>query len=68
MTVGKKSDVALIAINRPSKFNALNEHVISELSRAVSEIENSADIKAAVITGSHRAFAAGADISGDLIN
>lgn len=66
-TVGQKSNVALITINRPSKYNALNEHVISELSRAVAEIENCDEIKAAVITGSDKAFAAGADISGDLI-
>jgi len=53
-----------ITINRPDKLNALNRTVIEELSGAINEIYNNAEIKCAIITGSGaKAFVAGADIS-----
>lgn len=53
-----------ITINRADKLNALNKTVIEELSSAVNEIYNSAEIKCSIITGSGaKAFVAGADIS-----
>jgi enoyl-CoA hydratase len=56
--------IFIITINRPDKLNALNKTVIEELSEAISEIYNNAEIKAAIITGSGaKAFVAGADIS-----
>jgi enoyl-CoA hydratase len=51
-------------INRADKMNALNKQVMQELGLLVNEIETTADIKAAVITGAgQKAFVAGADIS-----
>mgnify|MGYP000952049387 CR=1 FL=1 len=53
-----------ITINRPDKLNALNAQVFTDLENAVDEIQNNAEIKSAIITGSGtKAFVAGADIA-----
>mgnify|MGYP002652382205 CR=1 FL=1 len=54
--------VGVITLNRPKALNALNSQVLAELSTALDELESDAEIGAVVITGSERAFAAGADI------
>ena len=53
---------ALIRINRPKALNALNRPLMEELVRALEHFDNEEAIGAMVITGSDRAFAAGADI------
>lgn len=59
----KKDNIAYIKINRPKAMNALNTETILEIDDAVTAIENDSEIKAAIITGEGKAFAAGADIS-----
>jgi len=59
----KRPPIAKIILNRPDVLNAINETVISELDEVTDDIEKSDDIKVVVITGSGRAFAAGADIT-----
>jgi enoyl-CoA hydratase len=54
--------VGLIRLNRPHALNALNSALISELSAALDGFERQASIGCIVITGSEKAFAAGADI------
>jgi enoyl-CoA hydratase len=63
ITVETRGRVGLITIDRPSVMNALNTATISEISRAVDQFEADQNIGAMVITGSAKAFAAGADIS-----
>ncbi|MCP4767852.1 MAG: enoyl-CoA hydratase [Gammaproteobacteria bacterium] len=63
MIVEKRDSVALITLNRPDALNALNAEVFSELALTLDELEADDAIAAIVITGSDRAFAAGADIS-----
>lgn len=59
----KKDDgVALITLNRPDALNALNDALINELGAAIDSFEADTDIGCIVITGSEKAFAAGADI------
>ena len=59
----KKDDgVALITLNRPDALNALNDALINELGTAIDTFEADTDIGCIVITGSEKAFAAGADI------
>lgn len=58
----KKGAVALITLNRPDALNALNGQLMDELTAALAEIDADDGIGATVITGSERAFAAGADI------
>jgi enoyl-CoA hydratase len=54
--------VALVRLNRPQALNALNAKLISELDCALAGFEADTDIGCVVITGSEKAFAAGADI------
>ncbi|MFT4152167.1 MAG: enoyl-CoA hydratase-related protein, partial [Paracoccaceae bacterium] len=54
--------VRLITLNRPQALNALNRQVAREIIAAATEAEGDPDIGALVITGSAKAFAAGADI------
>lgn len=54
--------VALIRLNRPKALNALNTQVLAELSSALDAMEPDPTIGCFVITGSEKAFAAGADI------
>jgi len=54
--------VGLIRLNRPQALNALNTALIDELILALAALEKDAGIGAVVLTGSEKAFAAGADI------
>ncbi len=54
---------ALITLNRPKALNALNDALMDELGQALAYFDADDDIGAIVITGSEKAFAAGADIA-----
>ena len=54
----------LITLNRPKQLNALNDALMDELGAALLAFDADAGIGCIVITGSEKAFAAGADISG----
>ena len=59
-----ENNILTITINRPDKLNALNKDVFTDLNNVVDEIENTAEIKAAIIIGAgNKAFVAGADIA-----
>jgi len=58
-----RGKVALITLNRPKALNALCGQLMDELTDALNGIEKNPDIGCTVITGSERAFAAGADIT-----
>lgn len=55
-------DVALITLNRPDALNALNTRLLGELTKALTEADKSDKVRCIIITGSEKAFAAGADI------
>jgi enoyl-CoA hydratase len=57
-----RGSVGLITLNRPKALNALNQQLTSELATALDGFEQDPAIGAIVLTGSERAFAAGADI------
>ena len=59
----KENGISVIKINRPQVLNTLNTDTIIELGSAVDDVEADKDIRAVIITGEGRAFAAGADIS-----
>eukprot|EP01083_Nonionella_stella_P082160 226760_1 len=59
----KRGKVGLITLNRPKALNALCDQLIVELNQQLLEFDNDDGVGAVVITGSGRAFAAGADIS-----
>jgi enoyl-CoA hydratase len=54
--------VGLIRLNRPQALNALNSALIDELGAALDQFERDKDIGCMIVTGSSKAFAAGADI------
>ncbi|GAA3718535.1 enoyl-CoA hydratase [Gordonia hankookensis] len=60
--VERDGRVGLITLNRPKALNALNTTLMNEVVGAATEFDHDPDIGAIVITGSDRAFAAGADI------
>jgi enoyl-CoA hydratase len=60
--VETRGRVGLIRLNRPQALNALNTKLVAELSQAIDAYEADANIGCMIITGSDKAFAAGADI------
>jgi enoyl-CoA hydratase len=60
--VEQRDRVGLITLNRPEALNALNAELMGEVVRAAQEFDADPGVGAIVITGSQRAFAAGADI------
>lgn len=62
ITTGTRDGIAIIRLDRPQALNALNECLIAEIGRALDAFEADARIGAIVVTGSEKAFAAGADI------
>jgi enoyl-CoA hydratase len=57
-----KGKVGVVTLNRPHALNALNGQLIDEVNAAIDGFEKDAGIGCIVITGSEKAFAAGADI------
>jgi enoyl-CoA hydratase len=55
--------VAILTLNRPKALNALNDALMNELGQALLKLDVDDDIGAIIITGSEKAFAAGADIA-----
>ncbi|RYG91488.1 enoyl-CoA hydratase [Loktanella sp. IMCC34160] len=55
--------ISTITLNRPDALNALNSQLLTELCDALEEADRSDKVRCIVITGSEKAFAAGADIS-----
>ena len=63
--VDRDGPVAVIMLNRPRVLNALSPELIGELGDALDELDGDAEVRAAVLTGGPKVFAAGADI-GDM--
>ena len=59
----KQGRVGVVTLNRPRQMNALNAQLMQELAKALYELDGDAAIGAIVLTGSDKAFAAGADIA-----
>jgi enoyl-CoA hydratase len=63
LTVEQKGRVGVITLNRPKQLNALSPGLMVELGKALAAFDGDAGIGAIVLTGSEKAFAAGADIT-----
>ena len=57
-----ENHIALITLNRPDALNALSDQLLKELVCALDDAEANEKVRCIVITGSEKAFAAGADI------
>ena len=62
ITFEKINKVGLIKLNRPKFLNALCDDLIKELNQALDLIEKDDSLSVVILTGSEKAFAAGADI------
>ena len=62
IVVESKGRVGIIRLNRPNALNALNRALIAELTQAIDAFDKNDNIGCLLITGSDKAFAAGADI------
>lgn len=62
IVVERRDRVGLVRLNRPQALNALNDKLMDELGDALLQFDRDDGIAAIVITGSDKAFAAGADI------
>lgn len=60
--IERKNHVAIIRLNRPEALNALNAEMMHTMITEMKKLDNDPDVGCFVITGSERAFAAGADI------
>ncbi len=64
IVVRVESPAGIITFNRPNVLNALRSNLLSEVSRALTELDGDPSVRAVIITGEgEKAFAAGADIS-----
>lgn len=63
LLLDKKNSIGVITLNRPEALNAFNNELMDELTLVLKSLEKDDDIKVMVITGSTKAFAAGADIN-----
>ena len=61
--VETSDDIATITLNRPEALNALNSTLLGELVTALEEADRSDKVRCIIVTGSEKAFAAGADIT-----
>lgn len=59
---GSKNNVGLIQLNRPKALNAICDQLMIDLANALDQLEDDKSVGAIIITGSEKAFAAGADI------
>ncbi|MDP7068259.1 MAG: enoyl-CoA hydratase-related protein [Acidimicrobiales bacterium] len=64
VTVEHLDRVAVVRLNRPDRLNAWNNKISAGLDAALEQVSNDPDVRAVIITGTGRAFCAGADLSG----
>ena len=60
--LSQRGSIALLALNRPDKLNAINAQMIDEINLALDQIEGDADVLAIVVHGNGRAFCSGFDL------
>jgi enoyl-CoA hydratase len=65
--VTREAPIATVQLNRPDVLNALNEEVLDELVKELTALDEDDAIRCIVLTGSEKAFAAGADIKENFV-
>ena len=58
-----KDSIAVITLNRPERYNAVNQDLIDGINDSFTIVENDDNIRAVVFTGNGKGFCAGADLS-----
>ena len=62
VTVQKDEAIAVVTMNRPQQLNALSFALVKDLANALEALDQDPDVRAIVLTGGEKVFAAGADI------
>ena len=62
LIIEHEEPILIIKLNRPNALNALNSKLLEELNSALTEADNNDSVRTIILTGSEKAFAAGADI------
>jgi enoyl-CoA hydratase len=63
ITFNQKEAIAIVTLNRPNLLNALNTETLNELHEIFTQLDSDTGVRVIIITGSGKAFIAGADIS-----
>src|SRR3954468_13505269 len=63
IVVRTEGPIGIVTLNRPQALNALNTALMDELTQIIDAFEVDAAIRCVILTGSEKAFAAGADIT-----
>lgn len=58
----KEDNVAIVTLNRPEVYNAMDEEIMRELNQVINEIAIDSEVRALILTGGSGVFCAGADI------
>lgn len=58
----KEGGVCLLSLNRPDRYNAINQQMIKDLEAAMDEIEADDDIRSVILKGNGKSFCVGADL------
>lgn len=66
LTISQNGPVATVTLNRPERFNALNDELRAALRTTVSDINKMDDVRVVILKGEGRGFCAGADLGGGM--
>lgn len=58
----KQENIAIVTLNRPDRYNAVTDELVTRLNEIIAEIRNDNQIRAVVLTGAGKGFSAGADM------
>ena len=58
----KQENIAIVTLNRPDRYNAVTDELVTRLNEIIDEIRNDNQIRAVVLTGAGKGFSAGADM------
>ncbi len=64
--VSKEGTIGIVRLNRPKVLNALSLELVRELVEALEELDKDHSVYVVILTGDEKAFAAGADLKGDV--
>ena len=62
VSINRGNKIAIVTLNRPKELNALSYDFLNELNVALHALDKNDDVNCIILTGSNKAFAAGADI------
>lgn len=59
----KEGDIAIVTLNRPEKYNAVNDDLVDGINESIAKVQKDDSIRAMVLTGAGKGFCSGADMN-----